>query len=88
MTVTVKGYFQQIFGNPKYLGTRNQKKVAKSAEKKPLNGNCHSSTPITATKVPGCHFKDNGHSYLFLERELYEKCPIIAPDEVEVQIKV
>ena len=44
-----------------------------------LHGNRHSSAPI---KVPGCHFKDNMHSYL--KRELSDKCQVVGLDEVLV----
>ena len=53
-----------------------------------LHGNCHSSAPITDTKVPRVTFKDNGHNYLFLQRVFYEKFPIVVLDEVEFPIKV
>ena len=41
-----------------------------------LHGNCHSSAPITATKVPGSHFKDNGHSFFFYKEDFMKNLPL------------
>ena len=65
MTFTVQGYFRQILGTHKCLGTHDWKKVANML-KSPLHANCHSSTSIKATKLPRVPFKANGQSCFLL----------------------
>ena len=86
MTVTVKGYFQQILCTQKNLGTNDQEKVAKSSKNNPAWKPSQLSFHKKLNRFPGCHFKDNGHHYLWINRGLSKKHPVVVLNEVEVQI--
>ena len=64
MTVTMKGFFSRFLALTNTWSLETRRKL-QNLPKITLHGNCHSSAPIKATKLP-----------------------IVAPDEVEVEVEV
>ena len=86
MTDTMQDYFRRILGTHKYLGTHDQKKVAKSAKNDPEQYLSLLSANKGYKGSQGAILKIMGPAIFKYKMHFLKKLLIITLDEVEVQI--